>query len=90
MPCSSNLLERIVERLELWVLELGVVEPKEVVHDDVAGQGRESMGQVHGFLPGFKLLHADRECVDVAVDDVDEVQYRASREPGARQPGRKS
>ena len=76
MASSTDFLECIVERLELWMLELGVVESEEVVHDNIACQCRERMSQVHGLLPCLKLLHTDGESVDVAVDDVNEVQNR--------------
>lgn len=46
MACSANFLECIVEGFEFWVLQLGVVEAEEVVHDDVAGECGEGMGQV--------------------------------------------
>ena len=61
---------------------MSVVEAEEVVHDDVASEGRESMGEVQGLLAGFEFLDADAEGVDVAVDDVDEVKDRAAGEPG--------
>jgi hypothetical protein len=34
------------------------------------------MSQVHRFLPGLKLLHPNRESIDVAVYNVNEVQNR--------------
>ncbi len=73
MAGPTNLLESVMERLELWMLELGVVEAEKVVHDDVAGQCWECMGEIQWLFSRFKLLHTDGKSVDVAVDDVDEV-----------------
>lgn len=86
MTSTTDLLESIVERFKLGMLELGVIETKEVVHDDIAGQCGKGVSQVQGFFSCFKLLHADREGVDVAVNDVNEVQDGASREPDQGQP----
>jgi hypothetical protein len=71
-----------VEAVEFRRFELVVVEAEEVIHDDVASEGWECIGQVHGFLAGFKFLHSDGERVDVAVDDVDKVEDGTAREPG--------
>lgn len=60
---------------------MSVVEAEKIVHDDVAGEGGEGVGQVQGLLAGLKFLDADAEGVDVAVDDVDEVEDRATGEP---------
>lgn len=82
MTSTANFLEGIVEGLKLGVLELCVVEAKEVVHDDVAGQGGKGVGEVQGLFAGLELLDADGEGVDVAVDDVDEVEDGTAGEPG--------
>ena len=39
------------------------------------------MRQVEGLCAGFKLLHTDAERIDIAVDDVDEVEHEAALEP---------
>jgi len=83
MPNSSNLDKRLVEALKLRVLELRIVEAEEVVHDDVTGEGWEGVGEVQRLLAGLEFLKADGEGVDVPVDDVDEVEDGAAREPGS-------
>jgi hypothetical protein len=60
---------------------LVVVEAEEVVHDDVSSQCWKGIGQVQWFFAAFAFLHADGKRVDVAVDDVDEVEDGAAREP---------
>jgi hypothetical protein len=40
------------------------------------------MREVQGFFAGFEILDAQAEGVDVAVDDVDEVEDGAAGEPG--------
>jgi hypothetical protein len=62
---------------------LVVVEAEEVVHDDVSGKCWKGIGQVERFFAAFAFLHADGERVDVAVDDVNEVEDGAAREPVA-------
>lgn len=74
MAGAPNLDEGVVERSEFWVSELVVVEAEEVIHDDIAGQGGKGMGEVERFLASFKLLYADGESVNMAVDDVYEVE----------------
>lgn len=82
MSDGTDFGERLVEAVELGVFELVVVEAEEVVHDDVAGERWEGVGEVEGFLAGGEVLDADAEGVDVAVDDVDEVEDGAAGEPG--------
>lgn len=74
-----------MERLELRMLELVVVEAEEVVHDDIARQCWERMGQVHRLLPRLKLLHPGGEGINVSIDNMNEVQDRTPREPGGYQ-----
>jgi hypothetical protein len=74
MPSPTNFDERLMEALELGMLELRIVEAEEVVHDDVARKSGKRMREVQRLFPGFKFLHADAEGVNVAVDDVDEVE----------------
>ena len=81
MADSTDLDKSVVETLEFRLLELGVVEAEEVVHDDVSGQGREGMTEIQGFLASFEFLDSQGEGVDVAVDDVDKVENGATREP---------
>ena len=78
---SSNFLKGVVEGLKFGMLELSVIEPKEVVHNDITGQCWECMGEVHGLFPRLELLHADGESIDVAVYDMYEVQNGTPREP---------
>jgi len=71
---APDLDEGVVERVEFRVPELAVVEAEEVIHDDIPRQGGKGMREVERFLARFMFLHADGEGVDMAVDDVDEVE----------------
>jgi len=73
---ATNLLEGFMKRLELRMLELVVVEAEEVVHDDIARQCWECMGQVHRLLPRLELLHPGGEGINVSIDNMNEVQDR--------------
>ena len=77
MASATNLLEGFMKRLELRMLELVVVEAEEVVHDDIARQCWECMGQVHRLLPRLELLHPCGEGINVSVDNMNEIQDRA-------------
>lgn len=81
MASSSDLDEGIMKTVELRMLELSVVEAEEIVHDDITSQRWKGMTKIQRLLPGLKLLHANGEGVDVAVDDVYKVKDRAAREP---------
>ena len=81
MARAANLDKRIVEALKLRVLELGIVEAEEVVHDDVTCKGWEGEGEVEGLLAVLEFLHAQRERLDVAMNNVDEVEDGATGEP---------
>ena len=70
-----------MKRGEFRILELAVVETKEVVHDDISGQGRKGMREVQGLLAGLELLDALGEGVDMAMDDVNEVDDGPAGEP---------
>jgi hypothetical protein len=73
---ATNLLEGFMKRLKLGMLQLVVVEPKEVVHDDIARQCWECMGQVHRLLPRLELLHPGGEGINVSIDNMNKVQDR--------------
>jgi hypothetical protein len=67
-----------MEAVKFRRLELSIIEAEEVVHDDVARESGKGIGKIQRFLAGFEFLHADAEGVDVAVDDMDEVEDRAA------------
>jgi hypothetical protein len=81
MSCATNLDKRLVETLKFWMLELGIVEAEEVIHDDIASECWKCICEIERFLAGFEFLHADGQRVDVPVDDVDEVEDGAAGEP---------
>ena len=74
MTHSSNLHESLMKAFKLGMLELSIVGAEEVIHDDVTRECWKGISEVQRFLTGFEFLHADAEGVDVAVDDVDEVE----------------
>jgi hypothetical protein len=71
-----------METIKFRRLELRIVEAKEVVHDDVASEGWKCIGEVQRLLAGFEFLHSNGERVNMAVDDVDEVEDGAAGKPG--------
>src|SRR5690242_3869203 len=81
MSCPANLDKSLVKRIEFRVLELCVVETKEVVHDDVAGQCGKGVGEVDGLLPFLEFFHAGVERVDMSTDDVQQIQNGPPGEP---------
>ena len=74
MTSAANLDKGLMEALELWMLELRIVEAEEVVHDDVAGKGGKGVREIQGLFTGFELLHTNAESVDMTVNYVDEVE----------------
>ena len=88
MARYPNQFESGMERGEAGVFGGPVVEAKEVVHNDIACQGRESPGHVQGFLAGFELEQAGLECVDVTMNYVDDIHDGALGEPAPCQIGR--
>jgi hypothetical protein len=82
MARATNLDKRFMEAIKRRRFELRIVEPEEVVHDDVTGESWVSIGEVQRFFAGLEFLHAQGEGVDVAVDDVNEVEDGAAGEPG--------
>lgn len=81
VTCASNSDESFVKALEFRMFELSVIEAKEIIHNNVTSESWEGMTEVKGLFSSFKFLHAKRECVHMTVDDVDEVQNGAPREP---------
>ena len=75
---TADLDESIVERLEFRMFELAVIEAEEVVHYDVASKGREGICQIKWLCMSLNLLHAHRESINMTVDDVNEVEDRAT------------
>ena len=73
MANVANLDKGFMEGLEIGIFQLVVVEAEKVVHDDIAGQGRKRMGEVEWLSTLFKLVYAAGKRIDMAVDDVDEV-----------------
>lgn len=73
MANITNLDKGFMEGVEIRVLELIIVKSKKVVHDDVASQGGERMGEVERLSTLFKLMHTTGKRVDMAVNNMDEV-----------------
>ena len=81
MPCARKRHICLIEGLKIGILELCVVEAEEVVHDDVASEGRECKSEVYRFIAVFSFLYALGKRVQMAVNNVYEVDDGAAGEP---------
>lgn len=81
MTRASNLDESFMKGGEFRVLELIVVEAKEVIHDDVSRQSRKGMREIQGLPTRLELLNAHGKRVDMTMNDVDEIDDGPPGEP---------